>query len=137
MLILDFCWSYLQTFLCVFISFFFTDKFLFSYLLLKDGHNCLIQGPNKKILCQLSMLERRMAQGKAFLLVLETTLCCSQVFLASLVLVEINKKPRMFNFWTFGFLGLYVWLKGHDNNTHTHTHKRAINGINWIEISVF
>ena len=52
----------------------------------------------KKILCQLSMLERRMAQGKAFLLVLETTLCCSQVFLASLVLVEINKKPRMFSF---------------------------------------
>ena len=27
---------------------FFTAKFLFSYLLLKDGHNCLIQGPNKK-----------------------------------------------------------------------------------------
>ena len=56
---------------------FFTAKFLFSYLLLKDGHNCLIQGPNKKILCQLSMLERRMAQGKAFLPVSETTLRCS------------------------------------------------------------
>ena len=87
---------------------FFTAKFLFSYLLLKDGHNCLIQGPNKKILCQLSMLERRMAQGKAFLPVSETTLRCSQLFLGSLVPVEINKKPRMFslNFWLSGALYL-------------------------------
>nr|POF17168.1 tetratricopeptide repeat protein 5 [Quercus suber] len=56
-----------------------------------SAKNCftlaLSKGPDKKILCQLSMLERRMAQGKAFLPVSETTLCCSQLFLE---LVEEN-----------------------------------------------
>ncbi|KAK7831093.1 tetratricopeptide repeat protein 5 [Quercus suber] len=54
---------------------------------LSSAKNCftlaLSKGPNKRILCQLSMLERRMAQGKAFLPVSETTLCCSQLFLGT------------------------------------------------------
>nr|POE65403.1 tetratricopeptide repeat protein 5 [Quercus suber] len=65
---------------------------VFRQLHLEEGRsfsakNCftlaLSKGPDKKILCQLSMLERRMAQGKAFLPVSETTLCCSQLFLGT------------------------------------------------------
>ena len=74
-----------------------------------------MQGPNKKLLCQLSMLERKMAQGKA-LLPLETHLSCSPLLLGFFsVLVKIICKASKCLPWIFGLLVLYV-----SHFTHLH-----------------
>lgn len=62
----------------------------------------------KKYFVSCPCLKEEWLKARLFLPVSETTLCCSQLFLGSLVLVEINKKPRMFslNLWLSGALCL-------------------------------
>jgi hypothetical protein len=52
-----------------------------------------MQGPNKKLLCQLSMLERKMAQGKA-LLPLGTHLSFSPLLLDFFGAFEDNMRSQ-------------------------------------------
>ncbi|CAL5356723.1 unnamed protein product [Camellia sinensis] len=74
----------------------------------------LMQGPNKKILCQLSMLERRMAQGKDLSSVL--FFCFLLVPLEYNLPYLLKHKKLLFCFllwlhytWVLGSLGVNLW----------------------------